>query len=345
MLIPEIFVIMIFMAKEAGFRIFHIIIPLLVVVILWKTTTRGWRSSPMKEIQLTEIQQGIAREAQVIIHFLAVGLGVRNYKNYNNLQRAADYIQKEFQALGYEVKLHEFQENGQIFHNIIAEWPGISAEEVVILGAHYDSCFNPGADDNASGIAGLLLTAKLFKDRSSREKIRFIAFANEEPPFFKSKGMGSWHYVESLKNKKEEIKLAVILEMIGYYSDEKDSQQYMPFLGPFYPNQGNFIAVVSNIRSYARAKAYISSFKEKTDIPVASLVAPGFIPPLDFSDHLSFWAFGYPAVMVTDTAFLRNPNYHHPTDMPETIDYRRMAVVITGLADSLDRFIQESRKQ
>ncbi|MCD4781175.1 MAG: M28 family peptidase [Candidatus Omnitrophica bacterium] len=333
------------MPEELMIRFVLFVLPLLVVFILWKGTTTGWRSTVTVLPDLTETQKVCVQESKRIIQKLAVEIGPRNYMSRPALTRAKEYIKEKFMESGYETSIHTFEQDGQEYHNVIAQWPGSPSDDVVLLGAHYDTCFNPGADDNGSGIAGLLLVAEQFVNFESRQHMRFVAFANEEPPFFKSKGMGSWYYVESLRDKNASVRLAVVLEMIGYYSNKRNSQRYMPFLGPFYPNRGNFIAMISNISSFSTTRKFMRHFKKKTAMPTASLVGPGFIPPLDFSDHLSFWSFGYPSLMLTDTAFLRNPNYHTSTDLPETLDYERMAIVITGLADALDQYIRESYKK
>lgn len=267
---------------------------------------------------------------------LSQTIGVRNYAHYDKLQQAAQYIEQEFLAMGYEVESQWYSVDGKSYRNIIASRPAaFCARRPLIVGAHYDSCHNPGADDNASGVAGMLELARLLKDDPSANRLKFIAFVNEEPPFFMTKDMGSFVYARRLKGNADQILGAVILESIGYYSERPNSQRYFPGLGLFYPNKGNFIAMVSNIASRKLLARLKSRFENASSFPVESIVVPSFIPGFNFSDHWSFWKNGFPAIMVTDTAFLRNNNYHQNSDLPHTLDYEKMTQLILGLKSAL----------
>lgn len=283
---------------------------------------------------MSEGEIKIEQELNRIINDIAVGIGDRNYQSYDNLTKTAHYIEKQFQNLGYEVKDQVYEINGQTFRNVIAEIPN-NSEEIMIVGAHYDSCFNPGADDNASGIAGLIEIARLLKNQTLKTKVQFVAFVNEEPPFFQTEDMGSTVYVKDLKDKSVKVKGAIILEMIGYYSDKRNSQKYPLLLSLFYPNKANFIAFVGNYPSKKFYNELKSNFKKNSDFPISGILAPGFIPSLSFSDHWSFWEEGFPAVMITDTSFYRNKHYHLESDLPATLDYKRMALVVHGLASAI----------
>ena len=201
------------------------------------------------------------------------------------------------------------------------------------MGAHYDSCFNPGADDNASGVAGVLETARLLAQQNTNKTIRFIAFVNEEPPFFQTELMGSLVYARAAKKRQDKIKGVIILEMLGFYSDKPFSQRYPPPLGIFYPNRGNFIGLVSNFKSRHLTASIKKSFR-KNKIPAESVIF-NFFSAASFSDHWAFWQEGYPAAMVTDTSFLRNKYYHTAQDTYEKLDYNMICAIVCGLKDTL----------
>lgn len=310
-----------------------------VAVVL--STTVGWIPTRSVSISLSESQKETSRYLSNVVDVLALEIGNRNYVYYDQLQRAQDYIHKEFEKLGYAVSLQTYAIDHQVFSNVIATkgspWEG----QPLIIGAHYDSCFNPGADDNASGVAGLLGLAKLLADDHNVDHLVFVAFVNEEPPFFQTDKMGSRVFVKDLKQKGQEIQGAVILEMIGYYSNDWFSQKYFPFLGLFFPNKGNFIAMVGNFNSLDMLRRLRRGFRKNSHFPLRTLTAPSFMPGTNFSDHWSFWKERYPAVMVTDTAFLRNPHYHQPTDLPHTLNYDAMTQVVYGLKFAVSEFLNQ----
>ena len=209
-------------------------------------------------------------------------------------------------------------------------------QEIVLVGAHYDTVEgSPGADDNASGIAALLELSHLFASVETECTLRFVAFTNEEPPFFFWGRMGSAVYAETAKARGEDIRLMISLEMLGAYSDRPGSQGYPPFLKHFYPDRGNFIAMVSNRASREELRQLVAAFQAHSDFPVESLATFEFVPGVAWSDHLSFWRQGYPAMMVTDTAFYRNAAYHSAADTPERLNYPAMAQVVEGLFHAL----------
>ena len=217
--------------------------------------------------------------------------------------------------------------------NLIMEIPGATSE-VVIIGAHYDSVDeSPGADDNASGVAGLLALARRFAGAKPARTLRFIAFAREEPPYFQTRDMGSWQYAKRCRERNERVVAMLSLEMLGYFDDHPGSQQYPPPLAALYPDSGNFIGFAGNIASRNLIARCTRLYRESTStVPAESAVLPEIIPQTGWSDQWSFWQFGYPALMVTDTALYRNPHYHTFSDTPETLDYGRMAAVVEGLA-------------
>jgi len=323
-----------FFGKEIGFLPSFILI--IIVFIIIKGSTFGWRlwggsfQAPAQEnMESAEILKSHVRR-------LSDEIGERSIFKYEKLDEAATYITRALESFGYKVEFQHYTPLNTSVKNIIATKIGtVRPQEVIIVGAHYDTCFNPGADDNASAVAGLLELARFLNEVDTERTIKFIAFVNEEPPFFQTEDMGSRVYVREAKDKGEDIKAVIILEMIGYYSDRLNSQRYPLLFGLFYPNRANFICVAGNYTSRWLVKECVSGFKGHTKFPIESFVGPSFITGIDFSDHWSFWKDGYPAVMITDTAFYRNPHYHSNTDIWEKLDYESMAEVIKGLRGAL----------
>lgn len=279
-----------------------------------------------------------------VVTMLSGEIGVRTYRDTDRLQRTAEYISAQFGSFGYQVSRQPFLFQGNTYHNLIAELTGnISPEKILIVGAHYDTVrTTSGADDNASGVAVLLGLARALGERKLSKTVRFVAFALEEPPAYRTRNMGSYHYARSLKEKKEQVMGMVCLEMVGFFCDRDGSQHYpLPFFKLRYPSQGNFISMVGNLRSRAFTKRMAAGFRKAVDLPLVTLNAPPIVVGIDFSDHWSFNKFGYDALMVTDTAFYRNPHYHAPTDLPDTLDYERMAKVVEGLAAALGEWGHE----
>ena len=275
----------------------------------------------------------ICSELQHHVEILAVEIGERNFEHYDKLNDAADYIEQTFLKTGLSVKRQEYSIKDKIYYNIEAEKKGLhQPDKIIIVGAHYDSVQgSPGANDNGSGIAGVLSLARAFSTKCPSRTIRFVAFANEEPPFFCTKKMGSYVYAKRCKERKENIIAMLSLETIGYYSDEEKSQHYFPLLGFFYPSKGNFLAFVSNLSSRKLLREVIASFRRHKQFPSEGGAFPGFFPGIFWSDHWAFWKMGYPAIMVTDTAFLRYSYYHTAQDTPDKINFESMSRVVSGL--------------
>lgn len=270
------------------------------------------------------------------VEYLALEIGRRPAVRVDLLRKVAEHLTETFIALGYEVS-HQPVPHKQTHHiNVIARPKGSidqpPGQPLLVVGAHYDSVSSsPGADDNASAVAGLMEIARLLADNPPAS-LRLVAFCPEEPPAYRTKRMGSYVYAESLKKAGIKLKGMICLEMIGYFTDAPGSQSYpLPFMNTIYPKKGNFIAIVGNIKSIKWTRQVKNGFKTGTDLPVESLNAPAIMVGIDFSDHWSFNKFGFPAVMVTDTAFNRTPHYHLSTDLPDTLDYKKMAKVVDGL--------------
>jgi Zn-dependent M28 family amino/carboxypeptidase len=257
----------------------------------------------------------------------------RDHRHPGNLFRAAGYIRNHFQQTGAAVYEHSYEVEGQHYKNVMAEY-GPESPSVIIVGAHYDAVIGtPGADDNASGVAGILELARLLSNASLSSQVILVAYTLEEPPFFASDLMGSAVHARVLKEEKVDVRLMICFEMIGSFSDAPGSQNFpLPFLDLYYPSTGNFIAIVDQFFSIQawRMKRWMC---QAIDLPVYSINAPKWLPGVDWSDHLNFWDQGYPAVMITDTAFYRNQSYHTADDTPDKLDYVRMAKVVDGVYD------------
>jgi len=267
------------------------------------------------------------------VHYLSEEIGPRSYRDLDKLNRAADYIEEKMISYKCSVKRQSFTYMGNAYHNIIGEASGDKGSKPIIIGAHYDTVpETPGADDNASGVAGLLELARLTTREPPSKTVCFVAFSLEEPPLFRTRHMGSYMYAKSLKKENKKVEGMISLEMIGYFCDRKGCQYYpFSFFKWFYPEKGDFIAFVGNIASRAFTKRVREAFKKASSFPVESLNTVSIVPGIDFSDHSSFWSFGFPAFMITDTAFYRNPYYHTPEDRAHTIDYQRMTLLVSGL--------------
>ncbi len=265
-------------------------------------------------------------------------IGSRGYNQQDALDKSIEYISSEFKSYGYEPLFQTYSAKGREYKNIWVEKKGVNLpHKVLVVGAHYDTVSGtPGADDNASGVAGLLELARILADEPMEKTVQFAAFTLEEPPFFRTRSMGSYVYAKGLKDAGVQVDGMICLESIGYFTDEPGSQQFpLPFFRLFYPDTGNFITFVGDIHSKRFLEKAKDSFKKGTDLPLESLSAFSIVPGVDLSDHRSFWKFGYKALMVTDTAFYRNPNYHGPGDLPETLEYSRMAEVVMGLRETI----------
>lgn len=268
------------------------------------------------------------------IQVLAKDIGERNSFQYQNLEKAADYIKEEFKSYGYQPQEQVYRIGEQSYCNIIATKPGKDKKDkIIIVCSHYDSVWgSPGADDNASGVAGLLELARLLYKNNLDKTVKFIAFTNEEPPMFMSHAMGSFQYAQEAKRRGEDIEAVLCLESIGFYSEKRKSQSYPFGLASFYPDKGNFISIVSNFNSRHLLKRIVKEFKQVSNFPLEYLVAPIFFAPaISFSDNWSFWRFGYKSVMITDTAFYRNPFYHTQDDTADKLNYQSISSVVEGL--------------
>lgn len=261
----------------------------------------------------------------------------RNHENLDQLNETAAYIFDEFRKYSDSVVYQKIK-NG-VFKNVICSFGPMDAKRIIV-GAHYDVCGNQeGADDNASGIVALLELARQLKGQNLRYRIDLVAYSLEEPPFFRSNMMGSYEHAKYLKDNKIEVYGMIAVEMIGYFDDAKGSQDYpLKALSLFYGKKGNYITLVKKLQGGKFVRKMIRKYKKTDVIRTKKFSAPKILPGIDFSDHLNYWNMGFNAMMITDTAFYRNKNYHEATDTMETLDLARMAKVIDGLLVSLMAF-------
>jgi len=284
----------------------------------------------------------LAGRLEARVRHLSHTIGERHYLRPEALTAAARYIEEQLSTMGVNLQRHEFFVNEQGFVNleVLAARADSSRREpaCIVVGAHYDTVpGTPGADDNASGVAALLELAQQLGREHLDRTLRFVFFPNEEPPFFPDAGMGSAAYAGKLRSERVDVHVMISLEMLGYYSDRAKSQKYPPGLSLFYPDRGNFIGLISNLASRQRLRETKRAFMASTGFPCESLAAPEWTVVVGLSDHHSFWSQGYPALMVTDTAFMRNPHYHGSSDSAETLDYERFAEVTRGLVSAIRR--------
>jgi len=265
---------------------------------------------------------------------LSLDIGPRTPYQGDGLERAARYIQDVFEDAGLEVAEQAYLFDGKRVANLIAAFPGAAAASAYyVVGAHYDTVpSTPGADDNASAVAVMLETARRLSGRPVPAPVRFVAFTLEEPPAFMTRQQGSRVFVRECRRAGERIAAAVILEMVGYTSLRQHYPLILRFAG--YPRHGGFIGIVGNRKSRRFGRAVLAGFRDNPRLPVESLFVPfdgRVLPATRLSDHASFWDAGLPALMVTDTAFFRNPNYHLPSDTIETLDFAFMAELVNSL--------------
>ncbi len=293
----------------------------------------------------------LASDLESDVRALSEGIGERNLHCPGSLDEAADWIEARLRAAGYVPQRQRYELSGDSIpryaghtaDNLVAELPGrVRPEEIVIVGAHYDTVpGSPGANDNGSGVAVLLALAARFAERPQPRTVRFVAFANEEPPFYQTRDMGSHAYARESRRRGEPIIAMIALDGLGKFSDQPGSQQYpVPGLQLRYPRAGNFIGLITRFRDARLLRRALAAFREQATVPSEGAALPAWLPGVGWSDHWSFWVHGYPAFLVTDTLPFRDPHYHTSRDTPERLDYDRMARVTEGLEAVIRRLAE-----
>lgn len=323
---------------------------LIAVVILIGIVAAGIAlvTQPFVRVVASDPPQVDPKRLEAHVKHFSVNLYPRSYDQARNLDLAAQYIFREFKETDARVNVQEVLVRETKYKNIIAKF-GPTGGPVIVISAHYDShgdsnegakdphgytldTHTPGADDNASGIAGLLELARLLGRTTPARSIELVAYTLEEPPHFRTDNMGSAWHARALRVDKREITFMLSLEMIGYFSDELGSQHYpAPAMSYLYSNRGDFVALVGKLSDFGTTRRLKGIMRGATNLPVYSINAPPFLKGIDFSDHLNYWSQGFPAFMITDTAFMRNKNYHLAGDTYEKLDYVRMAKVVQAV--------------
>lgn len=322
-------------------RLRHFLIAAFAFVALGVVAVIGVVTQPLVTAVASSPPQVDAKRLEAHVKHLSVDLHPRSHDQAQNLERAAQYILAELTAAGGTVTVQEVVAPEGKYKNLVARF-GPAVGKLLVIGAHYDShgdphhpsadAHTPGADDNASGVAGLLELARLLGRTPQARPIELVAYTLEEPPHFRTGHMGSAWHARSLREAGREVALMLSLEMIGYFSDAPGSQSYpAPGMSHLYSDRGDFIALVGKVSDFGTTRHVKGVMAGATSLPVRSINAPRFMQGIDFSDHASYWNEGFAALMVTDTAFMRNENYHRAGDTFDTLDYVRMAKVVQAV--------------
>lgn len=300
--------------------------------LAWWTMVRMPGTNP-ERAAASEVDE-LATELEASVVALAGEIGPRNVGHPGPFAAAAEWVRASFADGGHEVHEESFEVDGVTCRNLWVELPGAtSPDEIVVVGAHYDSVFDcPGANDNGTGVAAVLALARRLRGRRLGRTLRLIAFANEEPPYFSTPDMGSDVHARGCRARGEDVVAMMSIETIGYYSDEPGSQTFpVPGLGLLYPDRGNFIVFVGNVASRRWVRRAVKTFRAEAGFPCEGAALPGFVAGVGWSDQASFWKHDYPGIMVTDTAPFRYPWYHTSGDTPDKVDYESTARVVLGL--------------
>jgi hypothetical protein len=275
-------------------------------------------------------------------HVSAIASSEHNTATPARLEEAARYIENVLKTEGYAIHRQEYRAGGQMVRNIEVSIANVAPKakpaRIFIVGAHYDSAPGaPGANDNGSGTAAVLELARLLKSMrpSQGTEVKLVFFVNEEPPWFHGDEMGSMQHARKMHDEGQNVEGALVLETIGWYSQQRRSQQLPPGLEGRYPDTGNFIAFVGTLESSRLVQDALSAFRAVSDFPAHGLAAPAYVQGVTLSDHSSYNRYGYPAIMITDTAFMRYPYYHTAEDTPDKVDYDSTARVVQGLARTI----------
>lgn len=292
--------------------------------------------SGLSAVQANAIKLAEPQNLTVYMQQVLGGGDNRNFKDVQELNRVSAWIREQMRLFGIPCQYQNYKVNDEPYRNVVCSLKNINTDKVII-GAHYDVFEDKsGADDNASGVAGVIETARILASERKRLKasVDFVFYTLEEPPYAGTEQMGSFIHAKSLEKQKENIQGIYILEMIGYF-DSNLVQEYPIGLKWLYPSHGNFIATVGNLQSREMTADYCNAMKNLNQLQCERIIAPSFVQSMDFSDHLNYWNLGYPAMLITDTGSYRNKNYHTDQDRIETLDVGKMAQVVNGLVNTI----------
>lgn len=292
--------------------------------------------SGLSAVQANAIKLAEPQNLTVYMQQVLGGGDNRNFKDVQELNRVSAWIREQMRLFGIPCQYQNYKVNDEPYRNVVCSLKNINTDKVII-GAHYDVFEDKsGADDNASGVAGVIETARILASERKRLKasVDFVFYTLEEPPYAGTEQMGSFIHAKSLEKQKENIQGIYILEMIGYF-DSNLVQEYPMGLKWLYPSHGNFIATVGNLQSREMTADYCNAMKNLNQLQCERIIAPSFVQSMDFSDHLNYWSLGYPAMLITDTGSYRNKNYHTDQDRIETLDVGKMAQVVNGLVNTI----------
>jgi hypothetical protein len=310
---------------------------------VWRMTHMPLKSyrGPFQPLSSEESQ--LASRLSADVKYLSETVGERNLSRPASLQAVTEYLRETLERAGYASAERRYSVEGHAVSNIEVSLAGSdNPSGPVIVGAHYDSVAGTvGADDNATGVAGVLELARLLQGSKLHRPVRFVLFVNEEPPYFQTDAMGSLVYARQLRRDHVPVAAMISLEMLGFYSDAPGSQKYPPVLSLFYPSRGDFIGFVGNQESCDLVRRSIRTFRESANFPSEGVAAPADWPGVGWSDHWSFWQQQYPAIMITDTAMFRYPYYHTRLDTADRVDFGRMARVLGGVRTVVESLAME----
>ena len=315
---------------QSGLRVMAAVASILAGLVLGF----GWvvRQPNTGALPFPEGPRADAAALEAHVRFLATTTPARNWHNAAGLERASDYIADKFARTGAHFWRQPYRARTESTANLIAHF-GPASGACVVVGAHYDVFGDmPGADDNASGVAGLLELARLLDSRHLKSPVELVAFSTEEPPFFGGPEMGSAVHAASLVDAAVGVRVMIALEMIGYFSPRQPDRALL--LYAIYPHTGDFVSIVGRWQERGLIRLAKKAFRGASALPAVSYSGPAAIGA-DLSDHRNYWMAGFPAIMVTDTAYLRNPAYHTAADLPTTLDYQRMAKVVDGVLSTV----------
>ncbi|MGE5750549.1 MAG: M28 family peptidase [Nitrospirota bacterium] len=297
-----------------------------------------WQGEPLEKQKGLDLSR-IKKEMEADVAYMQ-GLGPRNAMseaNYKQLQLCEEWVLRKWESQGYTVKRHSFSFDGRDYANLEIELPGkTSPSEIIIVSAQYDTLpDSPGANNNGSGMAVLFQLSGLLKNYAGDRTLRLIAFVNEEDPFFGTEKMGSYQYAMRSYQKREDIKFMISLDSLGIYKDEPGTQR-LPFpFSLFYPDRGNFLAFIGNLRSRKYVITATRGFKKGSSFPIRAGVVPEWVKGASWSDHISFWKFGYPGIQVTDTGGFRSASHTTNEDTMDKLNFDAMSRIVMGMDGSI----------